>query len=106
MPWYKGKTLIQALSDLRTPSKEHLYDKPFRFIAHKIEKVHNVGTVVMGRVVSGRLVPGMEVCMSNYRNNLIIKDIEMHKNCYTYEALAGDYASFTVVNNENSQMFH
>ena len=68
MPWYKGKTLIQALSDLQKPPREHLYDKPLRFIMRRQTKIGGVGYVHIGRVVSGRLLPGMEVCFAGYRN--------------------------------------
>ena len=66
MSWYKGKTLLQALSELQQPPREHLRDKPFRFIMRKQVRVSGVGKVLMGRVVSGRLQPGMEVCVRNF----------------------------------------
>lgn len=56
-PWYEGPTLLEALNNVKAPKR--LSDKPLRIPIYALHKICGVGTVAVGRVVTGVMKPGM-----------------------------------------------
>lgn len=63
IPWYDGPTLLEAVDLIKAPTKRPT-DSPLRLPIRNIYKIGGVGTVAIGRVDSGTLKPGMEVCLA------------------------------------------
>lgn len=59
MLWYKGPTLLEALNLIHPPKRS--IHKPLRISILKILKKKQIDTLVLGKVVSGVLIPGMMV---------------------------------------------
>ena len=60
--WYKGKTLLQALDQIKV---RKLSERPLRFqIAWSFEK-YSIGTVIVGRVLYGKLKTGIRIQTQN-----------------------------------------
>jgi len=76
LPWYNGPTLLQAL-DMVTPPKRP-YDKPLRLPIQEIYKISGVGTVPVGRVETGILIPGTMVTFAPSGITTEVKSVEMH----------------------------
>ena len=92
MTWYKGPTLLEALNNL-SPRKqqEQAAQQPLRFIIRDVFKVSGIGIVPVGRVVSGRVKPGMEVNFAPHEEHFSGKifSIERH-HCAQEEGVVGD----------------
>lgn len=56
MPWYKGKTFLQLLNTLKIP--ERLIDKSFRLPILRTFKIRGAGTVIAGKIESGKIKIG------------------------------------------------
>jgi len=56
MPWYKGSTLIDLISNLKQPNRE--VNGPPRFLLQDRYRISGVGTVLIGKVLSGELKAG------------------------------------------------
>ena len=95
MPWYKGKTLLQALDDLAPPKRP--VDKPLRLPLQDVYKIGGVGTVPVGRVETGRLKSGMVITFAPLAITAEAKSVEMHHE-QVEEALPGDNVGFNVRN--------
>ena len=95
MPWYKGKTLLQALDDLNPPKRP--VDKPLRLPLQDVYKIGGVGTVPVGRVETGRLKAGMVITFAPLALTAEAKSVEMHHE-QVEEALPGDNVGFNVRN--------
>ena len=93
MPWYKGKTLLVALDDLKVPDKPT--DKPLRVPVQDAYTITGVGTVPVGRVETGILKTGMKVIFMPANVTGEIKTIEMHHEQLA-EAKPGDNIGFNV----------
>jgi len=93
MPWYKGKTLVQALDALVIPAKPT--DKPLRLPVQDVYTITGIGTVPVGRIETGVLKPNMKV--SFQPSNVVgeVKSIEMHHEILP-QALPGDNVGFNV----------
>ncbi|MHA1589909.1 MAG: translation elongation factor EF-1 subunit alpha [Candidatus Njordarchaeales archaeon] len=87
MPWYDGPTLYEAL-DLLEPPKP-MIDKPFRLPIQKVFKIKGVGTVVTGRVETGKLKKGDSVIIQPLGKQSVAQSIEMHHEPLE-EAVPGD----------------
>jgi len=59
MTWYKGKTLIEALDNLKAPGRPT--EKALRIPLQDVYKIGGIGTVPVGRVETGILKAGMKV---------------------------------------------
>jgi len=92
-PWYKGKTLLQAIDDLKVPEKP--IDKPLRVPVQDAYTITGVGTVPVGRVETGVLKPGMKVIFMPANVVGEVKTIEMHHEALQ-EAKPGDNIGFNV----------
>lgn len=66
MPWYKGKTLLEALDEIKPPTRP--LDKPLRLPLQDVYKITGIGTVPCGRVETGVLKPGMLVYFAPWYN--------------------------------------
>ena len=95
MNWYKGKTLIESLDELKPPKRD--FDSPLLISIFNREKITGVGTVFEGKILSGKLERNINLSfpIDDKITVLSCKSIEMHCKDYT-EALAGDIIGFNV----------
>jgi len=93
MPWYKGQTLLQALDNLKEPSKAT--DKPLRLPVQDVYTITGVGTVPVGRVETGILRPETKIIFMPANKVGEVKSIEMHHETLT-QAVPGDNVGFNV----------
>ena len=97
MEWYKGKTLIESLDELKPPKRT--FDGPLIISIFQKDKITGCGTVLEGKILSGKLDKEIVLCIPKLVNTQIEKKtsswIEMnHKICD--EAFAGDIIGFTI----------
>ena len=92
-PWYKGKTLIAALDDLKVPEKET--GKALRLPVQDVYTITGIGTVPVGRVETGVLTPNTKVVFMPSNVQGIVKSIEMHHESMP-KAEPGDNVGFNV----------
>lgn len=95
MPWYKGKTLVEALDTMEPPKRPT--DKPLRLPLQDVYKIGGVGTVPVGRVETGVIKPGMNVTFAPAGITTEVKSVEMHHEQLP-EAVPGDNVGFNVKN--------
>ena len=95
MPWWKGPTLFGALDNINPPTRPT--DKPLRLPLQDVYKIGGIGTVPVGRVETGILKPGMNVCFAPQGVTTEVKSVEMHHEALT-QALPGDNVGFNVKN--------
>jgi len=95
MPWWNGPTLLQALDQLEEPKRP--LDKPLRLPLQDVYKIGGIGTVPVGRVETGILLPGMNVCFAPHGLIAEVKSIEMHHQALV-QAAPGDNVGFNVKN--------
>jgi elongation factor 1-alpha len=93
LPWYKGPTLIEALDSLTEPKRP--VDRPLRIPIQDVYKIGGIGTVPVGRVETGTLVPGQSVTIAPVQLTTEVKSIEMHHE-QLQQALPGDNIGFNV----------
>ena len=92
-PWYKGKTLIAALDDLKVPEKET--GKALRLPVQDVYTITGIGTVPVGRVETGVLTPNSKVVFMPSNVTGVVKSIEMHHESMP-KAEPGDNVGFNV----------
>jgi elongation factor 1-alpha len=95
MPWYKGPTLLEALDNVNAPKRPT--DKPLRLPLQDVYKIGGIGTVPVGRVETGILKPGMNVCFAPSGLITEVKSVEMHHESLK-EAIPGDNVGFNCKN--------
>ncbi len=93
MPWYTGKTVLEALDDLKEPEKP--VSKPLRLPVQDVYVITGVGTVPVGRVETGVLKKGDKVLFTPAGVTGEVKTIEMHHEEIP-EAKPGDNVGFSV----------
>jgi elongation factor 1-alpha len=93
MPWYKGQTLLQALDNLKEPSKPT--EKPLRIPVQDVYTITGVGTVPVGRVETGILRPETKIIFMPANKVGEVKSIEMHHETLA-QAVPGDNVGFNV----------
>ncbi|KAH7521719.1 hypothetical protein FEM48_Zijuj07G0062500 [Ziziphus jujuba var. spinosa] len=93
LDWYHGPTLLDAL-DL-TEEPERPFDKPLRLPIQDVYKIGGIGTVLVGRIETGILKPGMKVTFVPSGLTAGVKSIEMLDEDLR-EALPGDNVGFHV----------
>ena len=91
--WYKGETLLQVLDGFTVPAKPT--DKPLRLPVQDVYTISGIGAVVVGKVETGVLKPGMKVVSMPSGKTGEIKSIEMHHTQMT-EALPGDNVGVSI----------
>ena len=94
MQWYKGKTLLESLDEIKPPKRD--FDGPLKISVFKTEKISGIGTVVEGKILSGKLKTNTKLCFP-FENKEIKEciSIEMH-NIPVNEAVAGDIIGFNI----------
>ncbi len=97
MPWYKGKTLLEALDDLKEPEKPT--ELPLRLPIQDVYNITGIGVVPVGRVETGVMKIGDKVIVVPGREGKGItgevKTIEMHHE-QMQSAEPGDNIGFNV----------
>jgi len=92
-PWYKGPTLLEALDALQLPPKP--VDKPLRIPIQDVYSITGVGTVPVGRVVTGVLKVGDSIVIMPPGLKGEVKSIETHHTAIE-KAEPGDNIGFNV----------
>merc|ERR1711959_247915 len=95
MPWYTGKTLLEALDSIIPPTRPS--DKPLRLPLQDVYKIGGIGTVPVGRVETGLIKPGMVVTFAPNGVTTEVKSVEMHHTAMP-QAEPGDNVGFNVKN--------
>merc|ERR1711981_1480467 len=93
MPWYKGKTLYEALDKLKPPKRP--IEKPLRLPLQDVYKISGIGTVPVGRVETGVIKAGMVVTFAPANVTTEVKSVEMHHE-QLVEGVPGDNVGFNV----------
>jgi elongation factor 1-alpha len=93
MGWYKGPYLLQALDAIKPPKRP--VDKPLRLPLQDVYKIGGIGTVPVGRVETGKLIPGAVVTFAPVQVTTEVKSVEMHHESLV-EAIPGDNVGFNV----------
>ncbi len=93
MPWYTGKTLVEALDTFTEPEKP--ITKPLRLPIQDVYSITGVGTVPVGRVETGVLKEGETVIVMPPGVKGEVKTIETH-HVRIPKALPGDNIGFNL----------
>jgi elongation factor 1-alpha len=93
MPWYKGKTLFEAIDGIQMPSKPT--DRPLRLPIQDVYKISGIGTVPVGKIETGVLHAGKTVIFNPSQKSAEVKSIEMH-HTNVDKAEPGDNVGFNV----------
>ena len=93
MPWYKGKTLLEAFDDFTVPEKP--VGKPLRLPIQDVYSITGVGTVPVGRVETGTMKPNDKIIVMPSGAVGEIKSIETHHQEMP-SATAGDNIGFNL----------
>ncbi|MGI0057966.1 MAG: translation elongation factor EF-1 subunit alpha [Nitrosarchaeum sp.] len=93
MPWYTGKTLLQAFDDFIVPEKP--IGKPLRVPIQDVYTITGVGTVPVGRVETGVMKAGQKIIVMPSGALGEIKSIETH-HTEMPSAEAGDNIGFNL----------
>jgi elongation factor 1-alpha len=99
MPWYDGPTLIQAFDNLIPPEKH--VNEPLRICIKDIYEI-NDAVIPVGKVMSGVIKPGMNLCIAPLNKIVQVVSIQQqHK--FISSAQHGDTIGFHVsgVNRED-----
>jgi len=76
LPWYKGPTLLDALNNLKVPSKPT--NLPLRVPVQDVYTISGVGTVPVGRVETGIMKKNDKIVFEPAGVAGEVKSIEMH----------------------------
>ena len=93
--WHTGKSLSEIMTNLKVPLR--LIDMPFRMMIFEIYKIGGIGTIVLGKVVSGSLLAGRFVGPLDYDCPGETNTIEYAYDNMTY-ASAGDVVGINIRN--------
>lgn len=93
MPWYSGKTLLQAFDDFVVAEKP--INKPLRVPIQDVYTITGVGTVPVGRVETGTMKAGGKIIVMPSGSVGEIKSIETHHQEMP-SAEAGDNIGFNL----------
>ena len=93
MPWYQGPTLLGALDNLTPPKRPK--DKPLRIPLQDVYKIEGIGTVPVGRVESGMIKPGMNICFGPKNLVAECRTVEIHHQ-QVQEAVPGENIGFNI----------
>ncbi len=91
--WYKGKTVVEALDDLKVPAQP--VDKPLRLPVQDVYTISGVGTVPVGRIETGVLKPGDKITFQPSNTEGEVKSVEMHHEKID-EGKPGDNVGFNI----------
>jgi len=93
MPWWDGPTLLTFLDNCLAPKRPT--DKPLRLPLQDVYKIGGIGTVPVGRVETGILKAGMNICFGPSGACTECKSVEMHHESVP-EAHPGDNVGFNI----------
>ena len=96
MVWYKGKTLLECLDKLKVPKKS--LDGPLKISIFSSEHISGVGTVLRGKILSGKLKNNMILSAINENdglNTILLGSIQIHHRTVE-EAIIGDIIGFRI----------
>jgi elongation factor 1-alpha len=97
MPWHKGKTLLEAINNLKVPDKP--VDLPLRMPLQDVYNITGIGVVPVGRIETGIMKVGDKIIVVPAREGKgirgEIKSIEMHHE-QLKQAEPGDNVGFNV----------
>ncbi len=102
MPWWSSGSLLDALNNLNPPSIRSDYS--LRFIVQDAYEMPGMGTVLDGRVLSGRITSNAKVSILPMNEDGLVKDLWLDEDeGVTTEAIAGDHVTLTIrgVDKEN-----
>jgi elongation factor 1-alpha len=91
--WYKGPTILQSLDMIEQPVKPT--DLPLRLPIQDVYTITGIGTVPVGRIETGVLLPDMKISMQPADKAGEVKSIEMHHEMIP-KAEPGDNVGFNV----------
>ncbi|MFQ6127492.1 MAG: translation elongation factor EF-1 subunit alpha [Thermoplasmata archaeon] len=91
--WFKGPTILQSLDLLTVPPKPT--ELPLRLPIQDVYTITGIGTVPVGRVETGVLLPDMKISMQPADKTADVKSIEMHHETIP-KAEPGDNVGFNV----------
>lgn len=101
MPWYTGPTLLEALDALPMPDRP--MNLPLRVPVEDVYSIQGVGTVPVGKVVTGVMKPGDKIIFEPSHVQGEVKSIEMHHQSLE-QAIPGDNIGFNVRGIEKDQI--
>ncbi len=101
MPWYTGPTLLEALNALPLP--ERPTQLPLRVPIEDVYTIQGVGTVPVGKVVSGIIKPGDKIMFEPSHVSGEVKSVQMHFQNLA-QAGPGDNIGFNVRGVEKEQI--
>ena len=93
MPWYDGSTLLTHLESVTIASDRNLVD--FRFPVQYVQRPHQDFRGFAGKITSGTVRVGEEICALPSRQSSIIKEIVTHDGSLT-EAFEGQSITLTL----------
>ncbi|MHA2365642.1 MAG: GTP-binding protein [Candidatus Hodarchaeales archaeon] len=102
MPWYEGPTLVQALNEF----KPHVIstDKQ-RFLVHDAFEMQGIGTVLHGRLISGKLHADQKAVVLPSNNVGEIKEVWDVNTEPLHELNAGGYGILHLRNIERENLY-
>lgn len=100
MDWYCGPTLLEAMDD--AVASHFKPERPLRFPLYEVMQIGGQGVVVVGRVATGSLRPGMELVFAPGNIPAKVLSMQMHHEALE-EAVCGDSVN-VVVNVDRKDM--
>ncbi len=100
-PWYQGPTLLEALNALPLP--ERPTQLPLRIPIEDVYSIQGVGTVPVGKVISGIIKPGDKIIFEPSHVTGEVKSVQMHYQTLD-QAGPGDNIGFNVRGVEKDQV--
>ncbi len=91
MGWYKGPTLLEAMDNLKEPTKPT--NLPLRLPVQDVYSITGIGTVPVGRVETGILKLGDNIMFEPSHVTAEVKSVEMHHEQHQ-QAIPGDNVGF------------
>ncbi len=99
--WYTGPTLLEALNSLPLP--ERPTQLPLRVPVEDVYSIQGVGTVPVGKVISGIMKPGDKIIFEPSHISGEVKSVQMHFQNLD-QAVPGDNIGFNVRGIEKDQI--
>ncbi|MCX6800922.1 MAG: translation elongation factor EF-1 subunit alpha [Candidatus Diapherotrites archaeon] len=76
LKWFKGKTLLDTLDDLKAPPSPT--DKPLRLPIQDVYNIKGIGAIPVGRIETGIMKPGDQIIVMPSKKTGEVKTIEEH----------------------------
>jgi elongation factor 1-alpha len=101
MPWYGGPTLLEALNNVTAPKRP--IDKPLRVPIQDVRNIEGIGAVLVGRVESGVLKPGMNIQLAPPGTLGVVESLQINFQIVP-RAIPGDIVSINIKDRWNGVM--